>query len=100
MADITSDTKSQLQKTGCNTLGAEVGGPSSVRLKEISHLRPTFAKRVLAAARAPESAHLTSFFFFVIYHEENIPVFLYFCRHAASRSVEGPHKISLFFYLK
>jgi hypothetical protein len=43
-----SDTKSQLQKTGCSALSAKDGGTSDVlRLKEISHLSATFAKRAL-----------------------------------------------------
>jgi hypothetical protein len=45
---VMSDKKSQLQKTGYGALSAKDGGTSNVlRLKEISHLSVTFAKRVL-----------------------------------------------------
>jgi hypothetical protein len=72
-------------------------------LKEISHISATFAKHVLLGDALGTLGRLGAkecafdmFCFFVISHDKNISTCLYFCKHAANRSIKRLQKIFCF----
>jgi hypothetical protein len=93
---LLNNMKSQLRKTEYGALNDKNGGTSSVfRLKEIWQLSFTFVMCILLGgklcallgARVPKGARLYLSWFFVICHDKNISMWLFFPKHEAVRSI-------------